>query len=257
MIHSLKNQFLHDLKASWPKTLLLAILLAVGLFFWIPPLVRAVSGPEQHTRSGNNATRAATVPSTVAKEVDVPHSNGSSRSITWEKADEILKSDPLVRSAEVAAIQGNPFRLSPDQFSPPILFADAEPEVESHPVSAPNGAKANAAQTAKSNKPGSTNSKTGATAPNPGSGEQAAGTIDGLTLKSTILGDKRRAALINDKLYSEGSEIQLDGVSYLLTLVRPREVHLKRGEQTYVLALPGAVSASSIRVEKVERQPAP
>ncbi|MGE3314800.1 MAG: hypothetical protein AB7O26_06745 [Planctomycetaceae bacterium] len=74
---------------------------------------------------------------------------------------------------------------------------------------------------------------------------------DGLVLKSTILGEKRRAALINEKLYSEGSLIQVDGVSYILTAVRAREVELRKGEQMFLLALPGTVSNPNIQVERV------
>jgi hypothetical protein len=243
LIQSLKHQLLHDLKTSWPKTLLLAALFLVGLFFWIPPLVRAVAGSPKG--SAEQVPRAA-VPQTASTVVPVDRSKSVSRSITWEKADKILATDPLVRSAEVAAIHGNPFQLAPDQFSPPILFADAPPEGEQVPAHGVQGSHASATPGTRGNdskpdKPGTSTATKAA---------PAANVPEGLVLKSTILGEKRRAALINDKLYSEGSLIQVDGVSYILTVVRPREVQLQKGEQTFVLALPNAPSSTNIRVER-------
>lgn len=239
LIRSLRNQFLQDLKASWPKTLLLGSLLLVGLFFWIPPLVRAmVNSP--HSPAAETASGAMALLPPATKTSPARTSSGS-RTITWEKADDIIKTDPLVRSAEVAAIHGNPFQLAPDQFSPPILFSDTPPadDPQRTSVAGRSGGAGKAKSAAQSV-----------------SGEHAAAATavnkpDGLVLKSTILGEKRRAALINEKLYSEGSLIQVDGVSYILTAVRAREVELRKGEQMFLLALPGTVSNPNIQVERV------
>lgn len=242
LIRSLRNQFLHDLKASWPKTLLLGSLLLVGLYFWIPPLLRAM-GSSPRNSAVDTALSPMALLSQVPKVVPPRASTGSS-TITWEKADKIIATDPLVRSAEVAAIHGNPFQLAPDQFSPPILFADPLPNGElskTHPNSAQSagGAKTNVAGKSPAGQSAASDS-----AP-------VTNTPDGLVLKSTILGEKRRAALINDKLYSEGSLIQVDGTSYILSVVRAREVELRKGEQTFLLALPSAITNPNIQVERV------
>lgn len=239
LIQSLRNQFLHDLKTSWPKTVLLAALFLVGLFFWVPPLVRAVAGSSKG--STEPTPKAAFVPATTNPAVTTDRSKSTNRSITWEKADAVLATDPLVQSAEVAAIHGNPFQLAPDQFSPPILFADVAASKEHEAAHGTHSPAAKGAHVA-GGKPGAVGTPS-TTKPEPAAPE-------GLVLKSTILGEKRRAALINDKLYSEGSLIQVDGASYILTVVRAREVQLQKGEQMFVLALPNATSPTNIRMER-------
>jgi hypothetical protein len=244
LVKSLQKQFLHDLKASWPKTLLLAVLLVVGLFFWIPPLLRATVSAPRASADASASTRASALMPANTTRPDAPRTTSTSRSITWEKAEAVLASDPLVRSAEVAAIHGNPFQIAPDQFSPPILFAETEVAEETHTVNTASGAGAGKTVNKTNRAPGQGPPGRRTTTAKP---EAAANVPDGLSLKSTILGEKRRAALINDKLYSEGSLIQVDGVSYILTVVRPREVELRKGEQTFLLTLPGA---TNIQVER-------
>jgi len=234
----LRHQLLHDLKASWQKSLLLGVLLVVGLFFWIPPLVRAMVGETRPSASREAAdAQGVGADGNFAGDVALRGSAGeTSRSITWQRADAFLNSDPLVRSAEVAAIQAAPFRVNPDQFAPPILFADA------------TGAKGKQSAPPKS-----------ASVPKPAdaaSTEPAEKLPEGLVLKSTIVGERRRAALINETLYVEGSVIQVDGTSYLLAAVHPRQVELRRGEQVFVLGLPGFPSNDRIRIERAQPETA-
>jgi hypothetical protein len=69
-----------------------------------------------------------------------------------------------------------------------------------------------------------------------------------LSLKTTILGERRRVALIKDSLYSEGSVIQLDGESYLLSAIGPRHVELNKDGRVIVVEIPGLAAAEAPRI---------
>ena len=215
-LQSLGKQLVRDLKASWQKTVVLAILLGVGLFFWIPPLVRAVSNdssrvePAASTAAPTSAPIATATPSspTAPNTAQQP----SQPTNAWQKAGDMLRSDPLVRSVEVAAIQSNPFRIDKDQFPPPILFAEEPAEAQDDEDQGPD--------------------------------IKGPRTPDGLVLKSTIVGVQRRAAYINSKLYFEGAEVRAGGEAYRLAAVFPRKVVLQRGKETFELKI-AAESKSS------------
>jgi hypothetical protein len=210
---SIAEQFLHDMKASWQKTALLAALFVVGLFFWVPPLIRMVSGgtasPSVAAPTQANVS-APTVDSSGAAEATAAQK--SAARIGWKDADEMLATDPLVQSAEVAAIQSKPFQIDHEQFPPPVLFAEEDDDTELIA------------------------DKSILEDPDP-----VAMTLDapnGLVLKSTIVGATRRAAFINSRLYYEGKEVRTrEGAKYLVTAIYPRRVVLTREQETYELTI--------------------
>ena len=210
MLRALTTQLIHDFKASWQKATFLGILLLVGLYFWIPPLVRAVFGNTSET-TAESATPEQTVPQPI--EAETSFGAGQTATVSssgatddWQSAHKLLQSDPLVRSVEVAAIQGDPFRINHDQFPPPLLDLDVfekDPEPDE-------------TTTAQSSPPK---------------------TLEGFVLKSTLIGKRRRAAFINNKLYYKGSEVRGNGQSYQLTAIYRRKVILKQGSQEYELKI--------------------
>jgi len=214
-------------------------LLLVGLYFWIPPLFKAVFGS---TRTAQAESANAPVSSEVlaAARAAAANQKPSNQTITWENAETLLASDPLLRSADLAEMNGNPFTISHDQFSPPVLFAEEEPE----------GPKKSGKSTAKKT---TTRSVQGNASAAPKAPQERS--MSGLVLKSTILGTTRRAALINDKLYTEGSSFEWNGETYLLAAVRQRQVELRKGEEAVLLELPGLNSTEGIRIERVESSP--
>ena len=163
MFKAIWNRMLREWKAGEQKPLLLWALMALGLLFWVPPLVCAMTG-DSLTR--NTESRAEGQKITPAR--DAAH----------------------VTRREIAAC------TSPE---PPLA------------------------------------------------GKQVR-----MLLKTTILGENRRVALINDSLYSEGSVIQLDGESYLLSAVGPRQVELNNGGQVIVLEFPGRAAAEGWGLERVD-----
>jgi hypothetical protein len=233
-VGTLKQQLLQELKKSWQKTALLTLLFAVGLFFWIPPLLRSVRADHTGGNAGTGTASASEVmrpdrePPPVAAEA-VPARPAAAYS--WEQVAAALESDPLVRSVEVAAIQGDPFRIDFDQFSPPILFEE-DPRDVSEPLL--RGKKPEATARVLDASP------------------QLVKAPPGLVLKSTIVGLKRRAALINSKLYYEGKDIYVDGEVYRLTAIAPRKVILSRGQEQFELEIARAPEAGGPAVPLAE-----
>ncbi|QDV54048.1 hypothetical protein [Gimesia fumaroli] len=210
---SFSEQLLHDLRVSWQKTLLLGLLFMVGLYFWVPPLYRAVRGTSTPTivPAKINPTVVPQRPPvetemsfTQTEALDEPQHS-------WEKFDSLMQTDPLVQSVQMGAVQKNPFKVDRDQFSPPILFAEEPPQP----------------------KPDRAKEKPKEVPPLPSD----------IVLKTTIIGKYRRAAIINDKMYYEGKSFEHENVTYTLEQVAARNVILKQGEQKFELKIQNDPSA--------------
>lgn len=210
---SFSQQLLHDLKVSWQKTLLLGLLLLVGLYFWIPPLYRAVRGTPGPAMTPAK-TSPAPIPQRPPVETEMSFAQSDAKEETlhsWEQFDSLMHTDPLVQSVQMGAIQKNPFEVNRDQFSPPILFAE-EP-VETEPV-----------QVAKKE-------------------PEIKKLPEEIVLSTTIIGKYRKAAMINKKLYYEGKSFQYEDLTYVLERVADRSVLLRQGDQTFELKIQNDPSA--------------
>ena len=146
------NRLLRAGKRGAPTSLLLWALTALGFVFWVPPVVRAMSGDSTTRHNRSRAARQETTPAHRAAHVTRRETAGAER-----------------------------------------------PVQETFPACERGG----------------------------------------LSLQATIVGEKRRAALVNGSLYSAGSEIPIGGELYVLSRVGPRQVELKKGEQVIVLEIPG------------------
>ena len=119
MVQLLINQLKNEIKANLPKAIVLGVLLLVGLCIWLPPLVEAMVGDSSSTEP---ATAAATTPKTESEADTAKAESAKLTEFRWEDVDRLLQTAPLLQSADVATIQGDPFRINYDQFAPPILF---------------------------------------------------------------------------------------------------------------------------------------
>ena len=205
---NLCNQFLHDLKANWQKSALLGVLFVIGLFFWIPPLYRAVAG-RTPTAPVAKAPATAAIPVTT-KTPRAAGSKPAPRNVAGsgqpDRFDvERRRRDPLVQSVDPSAIRTDPFHIDLDQFSPPVVFVK-EPKVSKPQQKTPVA-------------------KTPPHLP------------DGLVLRSTIVGASRRAAFINRKLYFPGMDVRFDGEVYRLIAVHARRVVLRRDSVDFDLTI--------------------
>lgn len=224
---ALYRQLLRDLKASWQKTAILGVLLLVGGAVWTYQIIAVFAGKRDDVEVASPARKDSPAPPTGVQTAELPPQQTAAKSFSWKQFDEVLRTDPLVRSAEVAAIQSHPFQVDHDQFPPPVLFAE-EPQQSAAAASQPT------------------------TDGNDG--------LSGLVLKSTIVGVQRRAAYINTKLYFEGSQIQADGRVYRLAAVHPKKVILADGRQTYELKISTSPTTGQFNVGgdgRTESPPSP
>lgn len=223
MLQQLTSQLIHDLKVSWKKTAVLGVLLAVGLCFWIPLLVRAVAGEPRKADAAvadavvSNRTTTAPLQAGNAPTAEA----GRSPLFHWATAEKLFESDPLLQSVAITAGARDPFQIDTKQFPPPVLFAED--------AGSPNGE--------------SVAQKTRADGPR---------TLKGAVLKSTVISPTRRAAFINSRLYYVGRTLNLGGETYHVAAIYPRRVVLQRGHDVYELLIEPSNSLDAESVRTVE-----
>ncbi|MCA9006634.1 MAG: hypothetical protein KDA70_15280 [Planctomycetaceae bacterium] len=210
---SFSEQLVHDLKVSWQKTLVLSLLLVVGMYFWIPPLYRAIRGSSSTAVAPAKAS-AKEIPQRPPVKTEMSFATSEAADEprhSWEKFDSLMQTDPLVQSVQMGAMQKNPFEVNRDQFSPPILFAE---------------------------EPGEPVEKSELKEPTP-----APVLPEDLVLKTTIIGKTRKAAIINNKLYYEGKSFEHNESTYVLEQVAARNVILSQGSHKFELKIQNDPSA--------------
>ncbi|GDY07509.1 MAG: hypothetical protein DWI21_14005 [Planctomycetota bacterium] len=175
-LSSISKQLVRDMKASASKTAVLALLLLVGLFFWVPPLLKAFS---------SGATSAMPPTCIDTKALLKP-----------------LHEQPLLQPASAEEMPQKPVGLNEDLLPLPVLIAD---DVLADPP-----------------------------APKP------IEKLDGLVLKSTLVGPSRRVAIINNQLFREGQSISWNDRQLLLESVNRKSVTLTDGSQSWQLTLKGS-----------------
>lgn len=224
---NLSNQFLHDLKANWQKSVLLGVLFVIGLFFWVPPLYRALvghtPGPAVATTPATAHQPASVVSPRVVRKRQAPRTSSASTQPNRSDAGRRRRIDPLAQSVAPSDIRKDPFRVDLDQFPPPVVFVK-EPKVI---------------------KPKQTDSVANTPPQLP----------EGLVLKSTILGANRRAAFINRRLYFTGMDVPFDGEVYKLIAVHARRVVLRHGSADFDLTIRKKSSSENIGQQRSFVQP--
>lgn len=196
------QQLVRDMKASAAKTAVLGLLLLVGLYFWVPPLLKAFA-------SETPATPVVTTSSPEAAAIPT-NSAPSSTTTTKESHDsaaitKLLHEHPLMQPASAEEMPEKPFGLNVDLIPLPVLIADDSLAEPPPPISKPT--------------------------PKP------IERLEGLTLKSTLIGSTRRAAMINNRLFNEGQSVPWKDKQLRLELVTRKAVTLTDGEQSWQLTL--------------------
>lgn len=210
-IAKLKQRFEREAKKNPKQVVVLGLLLLVAVWFWIP-LVWKWLPTSAASESHSIAPRTvASVPAAGTPGENPAAPEGLSAPLPqWQKLAEWMQHDPLMAPATQLASERDPFT------SPALEVSEvAEPE-EQPPV----------------------------VAVDPWTPERV-----GLTLTSTIVGPKRRAALISGRAYAEGRNIvQPQGqqlVVFKLIEVHPKHIVLERNQQRYELKLAESPTASA------------
>ena len=192
-------RFQREVKANGQKAGLLAALFLFGCCFWIPMAMRAISPAPAHAAHRPSAASPA-VASNPVPPAGSPASDVDTGKF-WSSLSKSLAEDSMFRSADVQALDRDPFQVAEDSEPLPVLFAEE-----------PKPAPAMVTTIPKSD-------------PTP------------LELSGTIIGRNRRVARINGQLYPLGKRILSDGKSFQLTKIESHRVELSAGDQTIELTL--------------------
>ncbi|MBC7816300.1 MAG: hypothetical protein IAG10_05350 [Planctomycetaceae bacterium] len=198
------QQLVRDMKASAAKTGVLGLLLLVGLYFWLPPLLKAFSGDTPATPTpapvASSSTTATGSASTTPNPTTSPKKPHDSADIT-----KLLHEHPLMQPAKAEDMPEKPFGLDEDLIPLPVEIAEDSLAEPPPPPSKPK--------------------------PKP------IERLDGLTLKSTLVGPTRRAAMINNRLFHEGQLVPWNDKQLRLESVSRKSVTLTDGSQSWQLTL--------------------
>ncbi len=202
----ISKQLVRDMKASAGKTAVLALLLLVGLYFWVPPLLKAFSSGATAAPPMSVDAKAApsgSMSTTSSSSSTVPESAKKSRdSKTLQK---LLHEQPLLQPASAEEMPQKPFGLNDELLPLPVLIAEDT-------LADPSGSTAKPTL-------------------------KPIEKLDGLVLKSTLIGPSRRVAIINNQLFREGQSISWNDRQLLLESVNRKSVTLTDGSQSWQLTL--------------------
>ena len=182
------------------------MLLLFGLWLWLPPLWNAVAGSPD---AAPDITLPAQVSGSVAGDQVAQRTTPHSTADDWQETERLRATDKLFDPAAADEIRGDAFTLY-GEFLPIEAELAVEPK-KPQPI------------IVKSPPP-----------PAPP-----------LTLRSTLVGPDRRAALINGKIYPEGSVIAAAGVNWTLRTVEPRRVLIDANGRTHELRIDPFTSSKS------------
>lgn len=199
------KQLIRDLKASAAKTATLGVLLLVGLYFWVPPLLKAFSSDSTTAKSASVDAKTPTSGSTATTTAAAPNQPESAKKPRDSKTLlKLLHEQPLLQPVTAEEMPQKPFGLNDDLLPLPVLIAEdalAEP---------PSASQA---------------------------GHKLGEKLDGLALKSTLIGPSRRVAIINNQLFREGQTVSWNDKQLLLEAVNRKSVTLTDGSQRWQLTL--------------------
>lgn len=205
-LSSISQQLFRDMKASAGKTAVLALLLLVGLFFWVPPLLKAFSSNTATASPTVVDAKAASSGSSATTSTASPNSPESAKKSRDSKTLlKLLHEQPLLQPASAEEMPQKPFGLNEDLLPLPVLIAEdalAEPP-----------------------------------APALKSAPKPIEKLEGLVLKSTLIGPSRRVAIINNQLFREGQSVSWNDRQLLLESVNRKSVTLTDGSQSWQLTI--------------------
>lgn len=213
------KQLRREALANPKKAIVLGLLLAVGLWFWIP-LVGSWIWPDDPSAEGTAVASVAQpppLPAPMASRAQGPPDEVQVPRHPWRQLVQWIHSDPRTQPAGIPPEGRDPFVIPGSQL------------VEVPSVEDPDG---------------------------PIVPPDVAPESLGMVLSSTIIGPGRRMARIDGKLYRQGDPVahQKDGrpIRFLLAEVHSRQVILQRNGERFELKTPSAPRAGTIEVFRNE-----
>jgi hypothetical protein len=213
-----RSKLRREIKANPKKAAILALLLVVAIWFWVPIMAKWFSNPDSDMTAPANARAAAgkvATPSATANAAGNPTNTAATIAPTQTAAPSSKRKLPLRPWKQLAAwIEHDP------RMTPATELAGGRDPFATRP-----------ATTAQA--------KPTETAPEP---PDVSPTAAGLVLTSTIVGGGHKLALISNEVYREGATVSgaQDEREFRIVEIRPREVVLSRKGKLYILGLPTA-----------------
>jgi hypothetical protein len=201
------DHIVRDLIVRWQRTVIFVVLTAIGLMIWVTCFVHSVLEKPNRNRSLSEAagSTSKTSPNTVSlfQEKRFLNESPESVSVKQDLLNRRQQADPLARSIEVSAVHSNDFRtrIKPLSISVSISGDDKDaPTAMRH---------ANPSFRSTSE----------------------------LKLAETFTDENPRRAVVNEKQYVEGTQIQIGNRTYRLTNIRRNSIELIRNDEIIVLRL--------------------
>ena len=223
------RQLRREVKAHPKRAMLLAALTAVGVYFWAP-LVADWVAPDQSTVAPAPAKKNATPPAggTAKPDSAVTTPQKTPNATSWTRLWAAIREDERTQPSRVLSATADPFRPFP---------ALAEPEENAD-------AQAVAQET--------TEAQQSTTVARPASPADATPRSLGMKLTGTIIGPRRRAAVIDGKVVAEGMPVVSGGASSNDAAAAPEKANnqpatLKQPKFTFRLA---RVAEQSVVLER-------
>ena len=214
---SFANRIRREIKASPQKAAILAVLGVVALYFWAPLVMKWTSGDKPLQATAQSTTEAVSTAS--ATEAALPTEKPVATQHSWRELDAWMSQDVHMKPATTALATRDPFRSSNSPEAAAVWTRNLVASGFQTLLGAPSRLLPRAWR--HSNGP----------AVEPGDA--------GLVVSSTIVGSRRRVALISGKAYAEGNLVRGEGefaeLAFELVRVRPKSVLLRRGGTTYEL----------------------
>ena len=218
------DRLLREMKASPPKAGVLIVLTVVGMYFWIPPIWKAVAGG-----SGNLAAVEAESSHPDSSLPENPPSavatSSSPKTRHWHQVEKIRSTDLLFQSAVLAEVNTAAFR-APEVPLPVVAETEQEPVISSEIENVESEEEQHRSAQVELDE-----------------------VARQLSLRSIIIGPNRRAAVINNRVYSEGDVVAVAGRRARIKTVEARRVQVEMNGESVELRI-DPFASSQVRLDR-------
>jgi hypothetical protein len=216
-IERLSKQLINDFVTNPKKAILLGILIAVGLFFWLPAfwgwIRKDTIVPESSAVAQTMVNASPT--QTIAGENTIDNNGDKSRHYSWKASLKLMRNDPRTRPAGPLTITHDPFHVPKEEIVHSPTEDQAKPQEPISPASL------------------------------------------GMVLSSTLIGPNGAIARIGGKTYNRGQivKVEKEGRHYefIVTEIHDRRVQLETEGKSFQLTIPEPTASSHMVLGTVEK----
>jgi hypothetical protein len=220
----LKRQLVRDLKGSPKKAAFLGLALLVAAWFWAPLVGKWFKGKEDPAEAAAVAAAGTTAPLAEVAQASAAAAASTPQPTSWRRVLEWIEADPRTAPPVHPTIAINPLRSLIEQDE-----TDSEEAADDPDASAEAPAPAEAEE-------------------QPAVTPQQAG----LVLSGTLIGTRRRVAMIGGRPYSEGQTIELPAAAFRVARIGHKHVVLEREGERFELRVARPEGAGAMGLAPAE-----